>query len=98
MASSSVDSIVILKIVAKTSIELNSDPMRTPAIMPMRLKVAPSAVGFIRNVKREPPLMTAAIIDPMMPQTIHHRNIMKPFLIAKPQDTIFITERMVVIP
>jgi hypothetical protein len=34
----------------------------------------------------------------MMPQTIHHRNIMKPFLIAKPQDTIFITERMVVIP
>jgi len=98
LASSRVLSIVILRIVAKISIEEIIDPMKTPANMPMSPPVhAFGSVGFIIIANIEPPLMIAPMMLPMMPQTIDHRNIMKPFLIAKPQDTISITKRMVVI-
>lgn len=66
-----------------------STPIIIPIIVPARAPTIPSIDPAAIAAIIAPPLIAMAIIPPMIPHKMAHKNIMQPFLKAKPHETIF---------
>jgi len=87
---------------ANTPMTAIKGPTMNPAIIPMKKgrlvsmkspKVEGGLCIMVIKDKSDPPLIIAITSAPTITHNIHHNHKMKPFLNAKPQPTILISQK-----